>query len=83
MVTMCYKAKVYKNAHFLAPNPCLEILIVKLVKEECCSAPPAVLLHSEDEGRDEMGPGRSHMPAGKQQSQCGSLLLSNRVFCCY
>lgn len=40
MVTMCFKAKVYKNAHFLAPNPCLEILIVKLVKEECCSAPP-------------------------------------------
>lgn len=83
MVTMCYKAQVYKNAHFLAPNPSFEILVVKLDKEECCSAPPAVLLCSEDEGSDETGPGRSHMPVGRQQSQCGILLLSNRVFCCH
>lgn len=50
---MCYKAKIYKNAHFLAPNPCLEILVMKLVKKECCSVLPAVLLCSEDERRDE------------------------------
>lgn len=67
MVTMCYKAKVYKNAHFLAPNLRFEMLAVKLEKEECFSAPPAVLLCSEDEGSNETGPGRSHMPVGRQQ----------------
>lgn len=72
MVTMCYKAQVYKNAHFLAPNPSFEILVVKLDKEECCSAPPAVLLCSEDEGSDETGPGRSHMPVGRNNPSVAS-----------